>query len=285
VNTPGVSAGSVPAQVDRPRRWVDLGPRVLSALVLAPAVLSCIWFGGLPFIILIAAATFGLALEWSRLAGWPDRAPRTAILVVTTVAATVVAGFDQGIAALVILGIGAVALGLTVPRDQWLPALLGLPYIGLGTAALAWLRADGDVGRAEVYFLVLLVWASDIGAYMTGRVIGGPRLAPAISPNKTWSGAIGGLVIAVIVAVATCFVIQAPGSVVSTALMAAALGVVAQAGDLFESAIKRHVGAKDSGHLIPGHGGLLDRLDALLAAAPLAAVLALSTGRGVVLWQ
>ncbi len=268
-----------------PRRWVDLGPRVLSALVLAPTVLLCIWYGGIPFIILISAATLGLSLEWSRLAGWADTAPRTLILITTTVAAVVVAGFDHGSLALAILAIGLVALAIVLPLQLWLPGLLGLPYIGFGAAALAWLRADGDVGRAEVYFLVLLVWASDIGAYMVGRVIGGPRLAPAISPNKTWSGAIGGLVIAVVVALATCFMIQAPGSLIASVGMAAALCMVAQAGDLFESAIKRHAGAKDSGHLIPGHGGLLDRLDALLAAAPVAAALALVTGRGVVLWQ
>lgn len=268
-----------------PRRWVDLGPRVLSALVLAPSVLLCIWYGGIPFIILMSAATLGLSLEWSRLAGWADTAPATLILITSTVAAVVVAGFDHGSIALAILGIGLVALVVVLPRRLWLPGLLGLPYIGCGAAALAWLRADGDVGRAEVYFLVLLVWASDIGAYTVGRVIGGPRLAPAISPNKTWSGAIGGLVVAVVVALATCFMIQAPGSLVASVGMAAALSIVAQAGDLFESAIKRHAGAKDSGHLIPGHGGLLDRLDALLAAAPVAAVLALAAGRGVVLWQ
>lgn len=270
---------------DAPRRWVDLGPRVLSAVVLAPTVLLCVWYGGIPFIILIAAATLGLSLEWSRLAGWSDTAPATLILTTTTVVATAVAGFDHGSLALAILGIGLVALAIVVPRGQFLPGLLGLPYIGCGAAALAWLRADGDVGRAEVYFLILLVWASDIGAYMVGRVIGGPRLAPAISPNKTWSGALGGLVIAVVVALTTCFMIQAPGSLVASVAMAAALCIVAQAGDLFESAIKRHAGAKDSGHLIPGHGGLLDRLDALLAAAPVAAALALVTGRGVVLWQ
>lgn len=280
-----MNAGLVPALADTGRRWVDLGPRVVSALILAPAVLLCIWYGGIPFIVLIAAATVGLSLEWSRLAGWSSTAPPTVILTVATVTATVTAGLDHGFPALAALGVGAIALGVAVPRRTWLPGLLGLPYVGFGTAALAWLRADDDVGRASVFFLVLLVWASDIGAYMTGRVFGGPRLAPAISPNKTWSGALGGLLIAVIVALATCFMIQAPGSVAASAVMAAVLGMAAQAGDLFESAIKRHVGAKDSGHLIPGHGGLLDRLDALLAAAPIAAALALAAGRGVVLWQ
>jgi phosphatidate cytidylyltransferase len=166
-----------------------------------------------------------------------------------------------------------------------MPLLLGVPYVGLGMAALAWLREDAEAGRAALLFLMLLVWASDIGAYMTGRLVGGPKLAPSISPNKTLSGALGGLVTAVGVALAVSFVVQPPGSIAWTMAVAAVLGIVAQAGDLFESAIKRKAGAKDSGHLIPGHGGLLDRLDALLAAAPIAALLALASGRGVVFWE
>jgi phosphatidate cytidylyltransferase len=280
-----VSGGSVPALADAPRRWVDLRLRVLSAAVLAPAVLVCVWFGGVPFLVLMLVVTLGLCLEWSRLHRWPDTAPATIVLSMSACGAVLAAGLDHGAIALAILGVGALTLAFALPRDGLATGFLGLPYVGAGAAALTWLRADDLVGREEVFFLLLLVWASDIGAYMAGRLIGGPRLAPAISPNKTWSGAIGGLCTAVGVALAICFMIQAPGSIVASVLMAAGLGIVAQAGDLFESAIKRQVGAKDSGHIIPGHGGLLDRLDALLAAAPVAALLALAAGRGVVLWQ
>lgn len=275
----------MPALADAPRRWVDLRLRVLSAAVLAPAVLTCVWFGGIPFLILMLAATLGLCLEWSRLHRWRDTAPATIVLIVAACGSVVAAGLDQGVIALAILGLSLPVLLWVVPRDGPATGVLGLPYVGAGAAALTWLRADDAVGREDMFFLLFLVWASDVGAYMAGRLIGGPRLAPAISPNKTWSGAIGGLCTAVGVALAICFMIQAPGSIVASVLMAACLGVVAQAGDLFESAIKRQVGAKDSGHIIPGHGGLLDRLDALLAAAPVAALLALAAGRGVVLWQ
>ena len=161
--------------------------------------------------------------------------------------------------------------------------LAGLLYVLLAAAALYWLRADPGVGRTNLLFLLLLVWASDIGAYASGRAIGGPRLAPRISPGKTASGALGGLAAAVLVGVAAATISST--AVIRAGALAGLLGMVAQAGDLVESYAKRHFGVKDSGRLIPGHGGLLDRLDALLAVAPAAAILALIDGRGVVLWQ
>jgi phosphatidate cytidylyltransferase len=161
----------------------------------------------------------------------------------------------------------------------------GFPYLGLAAVALPWLRASPDAGLPNTLFVLAIVWASDIGAYLIGRLAGGPKLAPSLSPGKTWSGAAGGLAGAVLAAigVATCF---SPGfSSSHVAGVAIGLGTISQAGDLLESALKRRFGVKDSGRIIPGHGGLLDRLDALLAVAPAAALLALSVGRGVVLWR
>ncbi len=156
-------------------------------------------------------------------------------------------------------------------------ALPGALWSLVAAAALVWLRADPSAGRGNVLFVIVLVWATDIGAYLAGRLIGGPRLAPAISPGKTWSGAVGGLLAAGVVG------ILAGG--LAAGGIAGLLSLVAQAGDLAESAAKRRAGVKDSGHLIPGHGGLLDRLDGLLAAGPAAALLALIAGPGVALWQ
>jgi phosphatidate cytidylyltransferase len=136
-----------------------------------------------------------------------------------------------------------------------------------------------------VIVLLLVVWASDIGAYVTGRAIGGPRLAPAISPGKTWSGAVGGLVAAALVGAAASAILRNGPVFWRPMLFAVLIGIISQAGDLFESQLKRHFGVKDSGSMIPGHGGLLDRLDALLTAVPAAALLALTLGRGVVLWK
>lgn len=275
----------MPALAEAPRRWTDLRMRVLSAAVLGPAVLACVWFGGLPFLTLAIAATAGLSMEWARLCGLRDGDRPTWALVAGTMIAVTLAGMDQPLASVLVLAVTVLVVAVLAGSGRLMPLLLGVPYVGLGMAALAWLREDAEAGRAELLFLMLLVWASDIGAYMTGRLVGGPKLAPSISPNKTLSGALGGLVTAVGVALLVSFIVQPPGSVARTVIMAAILGVVAQAGDLFESAIKRQVGAKDSGHLIPGHGGLLDRLDALLAAAPIAALLALASGRGVVFWE
>ena len=137
---------------------------------------------------------------------------------------------------------------------------------------------------------MLIVWAGDVGAYMIGRMLGGPRIAPRISPGKTWSGALGGLVAAIAVGVAGAHFITDPDAsqwdaTWQAALVGAGLGIVAQAGDLLESFVKRRLGVKDFSHLIPGHGGLFDRLDAILSSAVAAALLAFALGRGVVLWQ
>ena len=161
--------------------------------------------------------------------------------------------------------------------------LAGIPYLAPGIVALPWLRVDDAAGRDNVLFLLIVVWASDIGAYVVGRLVGGPKLAPAISPGKTWSGAVGGLVAAISVAWFFSGVLGAPPA--RGLLIGACLGIASQAGDLLESAIKRGFGVKDSGRLIPGHGGLLDRIDGLLVAAPAAALLAAYFGRGVALWR
>jgi phosphatidate cytidylyltransferase len=166
-----------------------------------------------------------------------------------------------------------------VPRT-----LSGLLYIGPASVALIWMRGAADVGLANVLFIVLVVWASDIGAYLCGRLVGGPKLAPAISPGKTWSGAAGGLLgVAVVGVIAS--LLTPGGHVLHGAMVAAGLGVASQLGDLLESGLKRYFGVKDSGQLIPGHGGLLDRLDGMLLAVPVAAILVLVQGRGVTLWQ
>jgi phosphatidate cytidylyltransferase len=241
---PAASVALVPDPVDRPNRWADLGIRTASALVLAPIVIACVWWGGAIFVGIVGLTAVGLAVEWLRLLGGgkPDR---------------------RACPAWVITGLG---------------------YIAIGATALLWLRSAPDVGRANVLFLLIVVWSNDIGAYVVGRLIGGPRMAPRISPGKTLSGAVGGLLAAAAAGMFAAHVL-ADGSLWRAIAVAAVLGAVAQSGDLLESCVKRRLEVKDSGDLIPGHGGLFDRLDALLAAAPVAAILALILGRGVVLWQ
>jgi phosphatidate cytidylyltransferase len=238
-------------------RWADLRLRALSAAVLVPLVLAAAWVGGAAFQALIGVMALGLALEWVGLV-------------------------RSKVSSLPRKGRGS---SWSSPHSFFVLLLPGLFYIALAAAALLWLRADPVAGRANLLVLLLLVWASDIGAYAAGRAIGGPRLAPRISPGKTVAGALGGLAAAIAVGLLAAMAVSPHGRPLRAALLAAALGIVAQAGDLLESWVKRRFGVKDTGRLIPGHGGLFDRLDALLAAAPAAALLALLAGRGLAWWE
>ena len=320
---------------------------MLSAAVLLPAVLFCVWSGGWWFAALMAAAASGLGMEWATLCGFQVRVWPGWVLPVAMGMAALFSGFGEtrdaflfAIAGAAITAVwaspggalhmrqdNAASRGNPLPprhgpvepdhdaRTMALPRefppgapypdaygaspatinaaapnhraalILGFPYIGLAAIAMPWLRADPAVGWPNMLFVLAVVWGSDIGAYMAGRLVGGPKLAPAISPGKTWSGAIGGLIAAALAGLATAACFSSQFSSSHVVAVAIGLGVVAQAGDLLESAAKRHFGVKDSGHVIPGHGGLLDRLDALLTVAPVAAMLAFSVGRGVVLWQ
>lgn len=276
-----VLAEHIKGGVDPAVRWGDLRKRVLSAALLAPTALACIWLGADAWTALMAIAAGGLAYEWVVLCdARPLRMPGLAVTAAVLLAG-LVAVLDRERWALGVLGVGA-ALAWLLSGRRALGG--GVLYVGLASVALVWLRGDGAAGRANVLFLVVVVWASDIGAYAAGRLFGGPKLAPAISPGKTWSGAAGGLVAAMLVGEAAGHALGAAAHG-RAALVAGLLGLAAQGGDLFESAIKRRFGVKDSGRLIPGHGGLLDRLDGLLTAAPAAAALALVLGRGVALWQ
>jgi len=235
-------ADMIPPATGAASRWSDLRLRVVSAAVLLPVALACLFAGGWPWIGLVLAATVALLWEWWRL--WrlkPGSLP----------ALTLLAG--------------------------WL-------YLLLGAWSLSWLRSDPVAGLIDVLFLLIVVWSSDIGAYLFGRLLGGPKLAPAISPGKTWSGALGGLVCAMAIGLLVTR-LAAPGPLSHALLVAAALSIASQLGDLLESALKRHFGVKDSSRLIPGHGGVFDRLDGVLAAAPVAVLLALALGPGVELWR
>jgi phosphatidate cytidylyltransferase len=281
---PAGSGGLAPGRAEPPAtgktasRWNDLRPRVLSAVVLVPVALGCIWWGGVAWVLLVLLAAFGLALEWVRLTDTPALSPAGIAIPALVLGSGVLGAFSAWAAALAVIALGAALVAVLPARraGPGFPPAWGVPYIGAATLALLWLRADPAVGRGSVFFVVLVVWGSDIGAYLTGRLLGGPKLAPAISPGKTVSGAVGGLLAAAAVAVGA-----AAGFSWRIVALGVCLGVVAEAGDLLESWIKRRCGKKDSGRLIPGHGGLLDRLDALLLVAPVTALLALTIGPGL----
>jgi phosphatidate cytidylyltransferase len=265
------------------KRWRDLRKRALSAAVLGPLALLAIWLGAEWYTLMLALGTAILAWEWVHLCGRRVRALPGLAVPMALFAAGLAAVANLHLMALLLLPAGALAATWAAePRRLpgspalWLGA--GVIYVGLAGVGLIWLRGGGEVGRATVLFIVLVVWASDIGAYMVGRLVGGPKLAPAISPNKTWSGAAGGLAAAIAVGIGIAGWVDAGASSIRVAMVAALLGIAAALGDLFESGIKRHFHVKDSSGLIPGHGGLLDRVDGLLAAVPVACVIALVQG-------
>ncbi len=265
-------------------RWNDLGIRFLSAAVMVPIALGCIWIGGVAFAALVALIAVGMALEWLRLCQ-SRMGPRHMLMFAALPVAVGLAAIRQSVLALALLVL--ITMIGWIKRDssehgRILP--FGIPYLGLGAVALVWLRTEPVDGRSLVVVLLLVIWATDIGAYLVGRAVGGPKLAGRISPGKTVSGAIGGLLAAMIVGWAAATILGAGGFALGAAFVAGVVSCVGQAGDLFESGLKRHFKVKDSGTLIPGHGGLLDRLDAVLAAAPVAALLALLHEGGVIPW-
>jgi phosphatidate cytidylyltransferase len=247
-------------------RWSDFGVRLASAAILAPLVLLALWRGGAAWQALVLVGMIGLAAEWTRLAGLQRSNIALFVALLTAWLLVLGLGWVAGLAALALFTL------VTGWRFGWFAAA-GIPYIGVGGFSLLWLRFQPVDGLHHSIFLVVVVWGTDIGAYLAGRVFGGAKLAPRISPGKTWSGSAGGLLTGGLAGAALAA--GGHGIVLPALLAALLLSVCAQAGDLLESAIKRKLGVKDSGRTIPGHGGLFDRLDGFLAAAPVAAVLVL----------
>jgi len=268
-----------------------LGWRIASASILAPVTIFAIWQGGWLFTVFVAVAGAIMAWEWTRLVRLGGARPfgiTLATLIVLDVFAVGAGYVDVGIALavvsplLILLGNYRPKNGVRLRVASWTG--LGGLYLGLPCVALVWLRADPDWGLLTIVWMMGVVWATDIGAYAVGRTFGGPKLAPSISPSKTWSGLAGGVLAAMGVGAALVWMTDA-GNMLWMVLASAVLAVVAQVGDLLESAAKRHFGVKDVSRLIPGHGGFLDRLDGVLAAAFVVGIASWIKGESVLKWQ
>ncbi len=262
--------------------WRDLRVRLISAGILAPLSLACLLNGGWVFVGFVLLAMIVIGLEWAAMTHASSRSWPGAMLPAWPGIA-LLAGIETDF----LTGLRVLLAGFLLGPLRG----AGIVLVGMGGFALIWLRGMTGAGPASLLFVVLAVWASDSLAYLAGRAFGGPKLAPRISPGKTWSGAVGGLCGAMIAgAVVAALALESgnPGLLERLPrglLFGGLIGIAAQAGDLAESALKRHCGVKDSGWLIPGHGGLLDRLDGLLTAAPVAALLSLGCGYGQAFWQ
>ena len=271
------------AQPQDSARRSTLGVRVISAVVLAPLVLGVVWVDGLALASLTAAAAVLMSLEWLRLTG-TERPHWTAAAMIAAVLAAIAVARGRSDWAVALLVVGAIGTGATsFAERKWPWVGAGILYVGLPSVALLWLRELDPRGLQTVLWVLALVWGIDIGAYFVGRSLKGPKLAPRISPNKTWSGLAGGMMAAVAIGLSTAALTGSRA--LPIALLSAGLAIVEQAGDLMESAIKRHFNVKDAGHLIPGHGGLLDRVDGLIAILVTVAALALVFGGSPLSWQ
>jgi len=288
VNSTVASGAMALAVVDFQPRGLAL--RLISALIMAPIAIGATIVGWPFYELMITLGCTALVWEWTRLCGRGTFTETGWALLVAVLAVVAAASLGMELEALGIIVIGTFAMyQLAISRGQpsafWTAA--GVPYLGLPSLALLWLRTD--FGPYPVLWLFFCVWATDIGAYAAGRLIGGRKLAPKLSPNKTWAGLLGGIVAASVSGV--IFSIAASSRSISIdslglfAGLSALVALVSQGGDLTESGIKRHFNVKDTSGLIPGHGGLFDRVDGLLAAAPLVALIQLLSGGGVLAWQ
>jgi phosphatidate cytidylyltransferase len=267
----------------------NLALRILSALVLGPLALLTAWVGDWPFALFWIVAALAVFWEWSALVvGSPHR-----LMFSSAAGAIAVAGvltwLAKPVVALLMVGLGALAAAIFAPVERRVWVTLGVGYAGAMLLAPMFLRADNTYGFAVIVLLFAIIWTTDVLGYFAGRAVGGPKLLPAVSPNKTWSGAIagtGGAMVAALL-VASLF---GSFNVLAILIIAFVLSVLAQFGDLFESWVKRQFGAKDASQLIPGHGGVMDRLDGFWAAAVAACIIGILRGgfdgpaRGLLLW-
>ncbi len=252
--------------------WRNLGLRAISAAILAPVAVACIWFGGWAFLVLIAVAIALLTIEWGEMAD-PETPVRAAAIIAIAVLVAVFATYlGHPWIGWTLVGVGAVTgafIALARGKiDRPADIAFGVLYVGAPSVALMWLRGDAD-GRGWTLMLIAIVWGADIGAFLVGSALKGPKLWPRFSPNKTWSGFVGGLLVGIVAAEAIALLLphEAGPGPRATAAVGLAAGLAAMGGDLWESMLKRRFGVKDSGSLIPGHGGLLDRVDGLMFGA------------------
>lgn len=261
---------ALPADESAPPQSTQLWLRAVSAIGLAIVTFAAAWAGVLPFAALVLVVALLMSWEWSRVVR--NEGVDIALVVhgLSVTVAVALAAFGLAALSVAVLLIGTIIVLALEFGARPILSSAGVLYAGLPAVALLWLRGNEPFGFQAVLFIAVVVAATDTAAFIAGRLIGGPRLAPAISPNKTWSGFIGGIAAASAVAAFYAYIIAAP--VTALAITGLFMGIVAQIGDLAESALKRAFKIKDTSQLLPGHGGFMDRMDGLV---PVAVVLAL----------
>jgi phosphatidate cytidylyltransferase len=266
----------------------EIVARLVSALCLAVVAVVALLSGLAPFTALVGALGIAMGWEWGRAV---RRTPVDATHIIhglSLAAVCVAAYFGQYAAAAAAIAVGASAVWLSCRRAEALMSAIGVVYVGVPAIALIWLRQDETYGITAVLFLFCVVWTHDTFAMLVGKLIGGPRLWPLLSPNKTWAGVAGGLTASAIAGITFAALLGSTDTLLS-AVMGFLLGLAALVGDLIESAFKRTYRLKNASGLIPGHGGVLDRLDGAVFAANVAAIVALlvapdAPARAILFW-
>lgn len=253
----------------------EIGMRAASAVVLAPAAVLATWAGGVWFLGLMLVACALLAAEWAMMSAPNAWRPVAAAVAAALFAAVIAAHFSLMSVAFVLLVIGAAVAGALARLwgQEGVDGAYGVLYLGWPAVLLIWLRdMDSTTGLYWTVLVFAVAWAADILAYLVGSMVGGPKLWPRFSPNKTWSGFIGGLIAGMIAGgVMAAWLDMGALTGFWGALLGLAAALATMAGDLWESALKRRFGVKDAGNLIPGHGGLMDRVDGLMFAVVIVA--------------
>lgn len=269
--SPSVAPATAGPRQQTKRRWADLMPRVASACVMAIVAVASAWTGGPIFLAFWLAAAVAILWEWQHLLGAAGVGRRVLVgALALAIAAALLAFGLPGWACLVLLG-GTGAVAGLAPGGWRVWSGFGLLYAGALLVSLGLLRSSAaPFGARAVLWLFAVVWTTDVMAYFGGRLIGGPKLWPRLSPSKTWSGFVVGVGCG---ALAGVVVSPEPRSYAMAVLIGLAAAALAQGGDLFESSLKRRFNVKDASGLIPGHGGVMDRLDGFIAAAVFAALL------------
>jgi phosphatidate cytidylyltransferase len=290
-NAPGATTSPTLAA-----RLADLGPRVGSSAILAAVALLTLRVGGVVFVLVWLIAALVVHYEWQRIIGGSREATRLAIGSAALVAAAILLRTTSADLAGVIVGLAAFAAARAAEHGRRGWAAVGVLYSGSLIISVVALRMSFPFGQLAIWWLFAVVWGTDVVAYFAGRLIGGPKFLPQISPSKTWAGTalgvIGGALFgSLILAIAARLThLDTPAPAFAPFVLGLATAAVAQGGDLFESWMKRRFGAKDSSSFIPGHGGLMDRLDGFIAAAAFAAMLGAlrgfpSTAEGLFHWM
>ncbi|MDB5597131.1 MAG: phosphatidate cytidylyltransferase [Hyphomicrobiales bacterium] len=285
-----IDGGPAPAAPKTSTTLADLGPRLASGVLMIAMALTSLAVGGWPFIIFWLIAGLAVNWEWQRMTGGAREPARFLLGSLVLIAVALLVGNAKRDEAVLVLLFGTIVLAAVASTGSRLWNAAGLLYSGALVLSVALLRLSKIDGFESILWLFAIVWGTDIMAYFGGRLIGGAKLWPRVSPSKTWSGFLVGISSGALLGLVAVSFYAVKVDAIPLVLIGVFVGAVAQGGDLFESSVKRRFGFKDSSHLIPGHGGFMDRLDGFIAAVTFVAVFgaakagAATAAHGLFIW-